>query len=85
MADESKLIGIIGVDSDGAPEVREPIHISLSSYKGKKYLDVRKYYLAGDDWRPTKKGVTLNYDQIGDFVKLIQDSDSVIKKWFDEE
>ena len=33
MADENKELSIIGVDDEGMPTVREPIKLTLSSYK----------------------------------------------------
>jgi hypothetical protein len=46
----------------------DELRISLSEYKGKRYLDIRRYYLPdgvepkkakADDFRPTSKGVTV--------------------------
>ena len=38
----------------------KPVIISKIVIKDKEYIDVRKYYYAGDELLPTKKGITLN-------------------------
>jgi len=60
MADESKEIAFIGVDETGFPTVREPIKVTLSSFKNAKYLDIRKFYEKEGAWLPTTKGITVS-------------------------
>ncbi len=51
----------------------EEIRASLSSYKGKQYLDLRVYYLGDDgDYHPSKKGITVPPDLLGDLEGRIQ-------------
>lgn len=40
----------------------EEIKISTGVYKDKEYVDIRVFYLdkTSNDWRPTKKGITIN-------------------------
>lgn len=45
----------IRVDSD----VRNPIFVSRSMFRGVLRLDVRHYYDDHGQWRPTKKGISL--------------------------
>ena len=87
MADESKQIGIIGLDENGEPTVREPIFLNLSSYKNSKFLDIRKHYKDSNDntWKPTKKGVTFHVDQLNEFLEIIKKNDEEIKGWFADE
>jgi hypothetical protein len=45
----------------------EQVHIQISEYKGKKFLDLRVFYTkdGGLTWNPTQKGVTVypeNFD-----------------------
>jgi hypothetical protein len=41
----------------------EEVRVSLSSYKGKQYIDMRIYYKADDgDFHPSKKGITFSPD-----------------------
>ncbi|MCG8572109.1 MAG: transcriptional coactivator p15/PC4 family protein [Spirochaetes bacterium] len=85
MEEDKKTIATMGLDSSGAPLVKEPIFISLSSYKNSKYLDIRKHYFADDQWLPTKKGVTLQYSQINELQQILNDHADEIKSWFDEQ
>jgi hypothetical protein len=42
---------------------KDQIRIGLNEYKGRQYLDVRQFYLAGEnDWKPTGKGITMPVD-----------------------
>ena len=84
MDEDKKNIGTIGIDSSGEPEVKEPVFISLSSFKNSKYLDIRKFYMKDDSWMPTKKGVTLQKDQITDLIKILQEKSAEIEDWFNE-
>ena len=52
----------------------EQVRISLNEFKGKKYIDIRTYYLADDEeYKPTKKGVTLS-------VNLFQELKTGVEK-----
>lgn len=82
MSEETNIIAKIGVDTD--PPAKEPIFISLSSYMNKKYLDIRKYYKdASNDFKPTKKGITMSLSQLKSFMKSIDENMADIEKWFD--
>ena len=51
----------------------EEIRASLSSYKGKQYLDLRVYYLGDDgDYHPSKKGITIPPDLLGDLEEAVR-------------
>jgi len=45
-----------------AKNATEEIRASLTEYKGHKLIDLRIYYEPqdGEDWRPTKKGITID-------------------------
>ena len=75
MSDESKELGILGLDENNEPTAREPIHINLSSYRSSKFIDIRKYYQDGNEWKPTKKGITLHKDQLDELLNIIKDND----------
>lgn len=45
----------VDVDSD----VRNPVKVSRSEWRGSALLDVRHYYDAGGVWKPTKKGISV--------------------------
>jgi len=41
----------------------EEVRVSLTTYKGRQYLDIRAYYQGDDGQRhPGKKGITLSLD-----------------------
>lgn len=35
------------------------IRVEVTEYKGKEYVDIRKYYKEGLGWKPTPKGVMI--------------------------
>lgn len=84
MESDKRVIGTIGVDADGAPLVKEPIFISLGEYNTSKYVDIRKYYSAGGEWRPTKKGITLHKGQDKELIKILEENSDIIKDWIGE-
>lgn len=85
MPDESKNLGKIGFDNNGEPKIREPIFVKLSSYRNAKFIDIRKYYEDNEEWKPTKKGVTLNKEQLDELLKILNDNVNDINKWLSEE
>ena len=70
MADESKMLATIQRSDT------EQLQISLSTYKGKKYLNMRIFYTTdeGATWLPTKKGVTFAPDQLDLLTEAIEDA-----------
>jgi hypothetical protein len=60
----------------------EKVVIQFSEYKGKKYIDVRVFYNAGDgkveDWKPTKKGITISRDLISELKEGV---DKALDEW----
>ena len=61
---------IIGDIERGETEV---LRISAEEYKGRKYIDVRIYFENDEgEWKPTKKGVTLQPDKVDAFLDLIR-------------
>jgi len=51
----------------------EVVRVSVEEYKGRKYLDVRIYFENDEgEWKPTKKGVTIQPDKIDLFMDLIK-------------
>lgn len=38
----------------------QQIHIRLTTFRGREYLDLRSFYLTDDEeWKPTKKGIAV--------------------------
>ncbi len=45
---------------------------SVSSYRDKKFFDIRTWYQEeSGQWKPTKKGIHLAFDRIGDIEKAV--------------
>ncbi|MBQ6516513.1 transcriptional coactivator p15/PC4 family protein [bacterium] len=70
MADDSKMLATIQRSDT------EQLQIFLSTYKGKKYLNMRIFYTTDDGatWLPTKKGVTFAPDQLDLLTEAIEDA-----------
>ncbi|RJQ31944.1 MAG: transcriptional Coactivator p15 (PC4) [Actinobacteria bacterium] len=49
----------------------ERIKISSSEFKGKELLDIRTFYEADGEWRPTKKGVNMPYEKLADLKEAL--------------
>ncbi|MCX7787064.1 MAG: transcriptional coactivator p15/PC4 family protein [Spirochaetes bacterium] len=81
MADTSEVLGRIGMDSSGIAKVREPIFVSLSSFKKSKYLDIRKYYEKDGQWLPSQKGITLHGEQFAELLKILENNKEKIDRW----
>lgn len=72
MSEESKVV--YSFSKNALEEVRA----SITSFKGKKYLDIRIYYKTDDgDYKPSKKGITLSpalIDEIEEAVRRVKDA-----------
>jgi hypothetical protein len=51
----------------------ETVYFNLHEYKGKKYLDLRVFFQPEDqeEMRPTRKGITIPVDLLGELKKGI--------------
>ncbi|MCK5786373.1 MAG: transcriptional coactivator p15/PC4 family protein [Candidatus Sabulitectum sp.] len=39
------------------------VRIALTEFRKRQYIEIRTYYMADDgEWKPTRKGITLNPD-----------------------
>ncbi|MCX7842993.1 MAG: transcriptional coactivator p15/PC4 family protein [Clostridia bacterium] len=65
--DKEEMIGKIAKNN------REEIQIKKVEKKGKKYVDVRVFWLDGEsgEFRPSQKGVTVAYESFSYFKELI--------------
>lgn len=85
MSDESKELGFIGIDKEGFPTVREPIKITLSSFKNAKYLDIRKFFEKNGEWFPTSKGITVSGAAFNELLEILINNKDEIEKWVSDE
>lgn len=66
---------------------KSPILVSLKTYKGRKLLDVRKYYRdrnEEDKILPTKKGISLNPIQFSELINLLNNKQVEIAQFYKE-
>lgn len=65
--DSEELIGKVIKNS------REEIYIKKVEKSGKKYVDIRTFWLdtASNEFKPSQKGITINNDSIEEFKTII--------------
>lgn len=63
-----------------------PIKIQIKTFKGRKYLDIRKWFLErkSGEVLPTKKGISLSEYQFQDIINIITKEKEKISNWFKE-
>lgn len=52
---------------------RQHLIIALDSYEGYRYVDLRVFYRKGEEWLPTKKGITLNRERLEALLAVLAD------------
>ncbi len=68
----NKLFGV------GDKNSRERIEVRAAEYEGHPFVDTRTYWKGKDDdpWRPSKKGVTLRPELVGELIGLLRKAES---------
>jgi hypothetical protein len=67
---------IIGEIERGETEV---LRVSAEEYKGRKYIDIRIYFENDEnEWKPTKKGVTVQPEKVAEFLSLIRKAEEAL-------
>ena len=63
-----------------------PLKLEIKSFKGKKYLDIRKWFFdkKTNEVLPTKKGIMLSHYQFNDVIEAIQKQQKIINDWFQD-
>lgn len=61
---------------------RERVEVSISEFKGRKFLDIRNYYYDSDteEWKPTQKGVNVPVEMAHELFRAVK---KVGKAFFD--
>lgn len=74
MAEESNLLATIQRNPT------EQLQISVSTYKGNQYLNMRIFYTTddGQNWLPTKKGVTFGKDALNTLEEAVQKAKEIM-------
>ena len=59
----------------------EEVRVKLVNWKDQDYLDVRVWFNSnGDEFFPTKKGLTIGVELIPKFLDALQKADKVLKE-----
>lgn len=65
---------------------RNPILIDFKEYNNQKLVDIRKYFIDSNDsnnFLPTKKGISLNVNQLSQIIEAINSNSNAISDFFD--
>jgi len=65
--DEKENVGIIG-----NPEAENFIKVSISEFKNKKYIDIRKMWNKDNEIIPLKKGISIPFDNINELISILK-------------
>jgi len=49
----------------------QKLRCQVGEYRGSERIDIRQYIKAGDDFKPTKKGINFNAEWRDDFIKMV--------------
>ncbi|HEX32756.1 MAG TPA: transcriptional regulator [Candidatus Acetothermia bacterium] len=56
------------------------IHIRLSRFHDRDYLDIRNFYEADDgEWKPTRKGIAVPVELYGELMDALKGAEQMIK------
>jgi len=74
MAEDSNILATI------PRSATEQLQISVSTYKGNQYLNMRIFYTTddGQNWLPTKKGVTFSKDALEILEDAVQKAKEIM-------
>ena len=58
----------------------EEVRATLKEFRGRRYLDLRIYYQDDQgEWKPTRKGVSLSTDFMGELKEAVLALEAVLK------
>lgn len=74
MAEDPNMLAVI------PRTATEQLQISVSTYKGNQYLNMRIFYTTddGQSWNPTKKGVTFGKDALKTLEEAVQKAKEIM-------
>jgi len=59
----------------------EKIVFGVSEFKGKNYANIRIYYEDDEgEWKPTKKGISVNLEDFVDFKQRVEELESYLQE-----
>ncbi len=57
------------------------IHVRLSKFRDRDYLDIRNFYEADDgEWKPTRKGIAVPVDLYDALMEALTEAKAAIEK-----
>lgn len=69
----SQLIGEVEKNT------KEKIIISLENYRGHRLCDCRVYWDDNGTWRPSRKGISLNDENIGGVIEMLRKASNTME------
>jgi hypothetical protein len=79
---EGDIAGEFGVLVQSIQKGKSQVRISISEFKGHEYIDIRTFYLpkngGGEEYLPTKRGVTIPTDSYWHLLKGIVELGSTL-------
>jgi len=62
------------------------IHVRLSEFKGRHYLDIRNFYETDDgEWKPTRKGISIPVEFFVEVLDALNEAKPEVEKLAAEE
>jgi len=59
----------------------QQIHIRLTTFRGREYLDLRNFYLDdNEEWKPTKKGVAVPVELYDELMAALKEAGEILKE-----
>jgi hypothetical protein len=59
----------------------EKIVFGVSEFRGKNYANIRIFYEDDEgEWKPTKKGISVNLEDFEEFKQRVQELDSYLQE-----
>lgn len=60
-------------------ELSKNRRVTVRSFKGKTYVDIREFFQKGDEWAPGKKGISLSPEQWEKLLEHVDDIKEAVK------
>jgi len=59
----------------------EKIVFGVSEFRGKNYANIRIFYEDDEgEWKPTKKGISVNLEDFGEFKQRLEELDQYLQE-----
>jgi hypothetical protein len=61
------------------PVGRDEIRVGVNTFKGNAYAYLRRFYTKGGEWHPTRRGVSVRVEAVGELVDLVRELDAAVE------